>query len=297
VVLASNGAPTGSTILRAMRGLVLVVAIAAVAPAAAAPQRPSVAAIALPTRRSDAPKLAALAERTAARVRDRLGGTTGSIRPASADLPARLARAHGLLLDAKLDEAAATYDLALAAADQAPGTLDAAVLVGAHVARAQIALARGEAERADALFGRVMRWDGDFAATGDEATPAVQERLAHLRETVPASAIEPADLGDACRQVDTLVVVRAAPMGAIEIARFDGCRRVAALVVQGPPGDALVLDRLAPAPIEHRVTTTPALYRRPWFWIAVSAVAVSGVSVWAWTEMRDEGGYDVAIHF
>jgi hypothetical protein len=179
------------------------------------------------------------------------------------------------------------------------------VLVGAHVARAQIALARGEAARADALFGRVMRWDGDFAAAGDEATPAVQERIARLREAAPAPAIDAADLGDACRQVDTLVVVRAAPLGAIEVARFDGCRRVAAIVVQGPPAEALVLDRLAPAPAiapapapgERRTTAAPALYRRPWLWIAVSAIAVSGIGVWAWTGSRDEGGYDVAIHF
>lgn len=281
-----------------MRGLVLVAAIAVIAPAAAAAPpapRPSVSAIVLPTRRADAPRLAALAERIAERVRERLGGQRGALRPASADVAARLARARELLLDAKIDEAAATYDLALDAADQVPGTVDAAALVGAHVARAQIALARGEAERADALLRRVLRWDGDFTATGDEATPVVQERLARLREP-PAAAIDPADLGDACRQVDTLVVVRAAPLGAIELARFDACRPVAALVVQGAPDEALVLDRLAPARIERRATAAP-LYRRPWFWIALSAVAVTGAGMWAITEARDEGGYDVAIHF
>jgi hypothetical protein len=277
-----------------MRGLVLVAAIAVIAPAAAAAPPPTVAAVVLPTRRADAPRLAALAERIAARVRDRRGGQRGAIRPASTDVAARLARARELLLDAKIDEAAATYDLALDAADQVPGTVDAAALVSAHVARAQIALARGEAERADALLRRVLRWDGDFTTTGDEATPVVQERLARLRE--PAAAIDPADLGDACRQVDTLVVVRAAPLGAIELARFDGCRPVAALVVQGAPDEALVLDRLAPARLERRATAAP-FYRRPWFWIALSAVAVTGGGVWAITEARDEGGYDVAIHF
>jgi hypothetical protein len=286
--------------LNVMRGLALGAAIVAscvvgAVPAAAAP---TVGTIVLPTRRTDADQLAALGARLASQISARLGGAVVPITPASPDLATRLERAHGLLLDAQLDEAAATYDLALDTADRLPGTLAPALIVSAHVARAQIALARHEAERADALLARVVRWDDDFTATTEESTPAVHEALARLRAAGHGKPLEPADLGETCRQVDTLIVVRAAAMGAIEVARFDHCTPVAALVVRGAADEPHALERLAPAPVVERVVPPHrGLHRRPWFWIAVSAVAVSGLGVWAWKETRDEGGYDVAIHF
>jgi hypothetical protein len=101
--------------------------------------------------------------------------------------------------------------------------------------------------------------------------------------------------------VDDLIVVRAARGGAVEIARLDHCRVSASVVARDDVTDAAVLDRLAPiaAPPARRVAERRPLLGRPWFWVAVGAVAAASIGGGLWLASRrdDQGGFDVAVRF
>lgn len=274
------------------------------APAAAGPAR-TVAGAALPSRRADRARLAERASRLAAQLARRTGAVVRALptTPGGPDVASLVARGRELFLKGAVDEAAATLDVALEAAARRPDRIgDPAALVAGQVTRVQIALARGESGPADALLVRLLRWDGDFAPGPDEATPAVKSAFdAAAKGDAAAAPLSADDVGEACRAVDDLIVVRAARGGAIEIARLDHCR-VAASVVARDLTDAAALDRLAPAivPAPPPAREEPSLLARPWFWVAVGAVAAASIGGGLWLASQsggEEGGFDVAVRF
>ncbi len=267
-----------------------------------------VAGAALPSRRADHARLAKRASRLAAQLARRTRAVVRPLPPppgAGKDIPLLLVRGRKLLLEGEVDEAAATLDVALEAAARRPDAIrDPAALVAGQVMRVQIALARGESERAEALLVRLLRWDADFTPGPDEATPAVKSAFDAARESPAAAApLSADDAGEACRAVDDLVLVRAARGGAVEIARFDHCRIAASVVARDDITDAAVLDRLAPivaAPPARRAEQKRSLLSRPWLWVAVGAVAAASIGGGLWLASQsddDQGGFDVAVRF
>lgn len=274
------------------------------APVAAGPAR-TVAGVAMPSRRADRARLAERAARLASQLARRTGAVTGALptTPRNPDVASLVARGRELFLAGKVDEAAATLDVALEAAARRPDAVrDPLSLVAGQVTRVQIALARGESRTADALLVRLLRWDGDFAPAPDEATPAVKQAFdAAARSEAAAGPLTAEDAGDACRAVDVLVVARAARGGAVEITRLDHCRVVASVVAGADLADSAVLDRLAPpAPAPARPATgEKRLLARPWFWLAVGAVAAASIGggLWLASQGDEQGGFDVAVRF
>jgi hypothetical protein len=266
-----------------------VVASLAAAPARPAAAKPAgrlvdVRALALPGRQGHA-GIAAAAARTAAALAGRLDKVEVSSWPPGA-IDDALRRGIQLSREGGLDDAAAALDPALDAGARAPhGLRDAGLFVAAHTTRIAIALARGEAARADALFDRVLQYDPAFALSADEDSPRMREALVRAHQRAgrrPALAV--ATLGDACAG-HVLVVARGQVTGATELSRFDDCRLVAQAVVQArfdPEGAAALLDpsprRPRPsraAPVARARAPAP-FYRRAWFWTAVGAAVLGG---------------------
>jgi hypothetical protein len=282
------------------RSLLLVVSawLAAIPAAAADPAAPAaksrasgsplrVRALALPGRQGHA-GLAAAARRTAAALANRLGAIEETSPPPGA-IDDALQRGIQLSRAGALDDAAAALDPALDAGARAlPGVGDAALFIAAHTTRIAIALARGEAARADALFDRLLQYDPGLALSPDEDSPRMRGALARARQRAgqpPALAV--ATLGDACAGA-VLVVARGLVTGATELSRFDDCRLVAQAVVQARFDPERAVALLDPSPRRPgRPSTRPAapveasapFYRRVWFWTAVGVVVGGGAAV------------------
>jgi len=252
--------------------------------------------LALPSRREHA-ALADLARRTAAALAVRVGGAAVA-GPAPAD-EVRDGLARGLALSAKgrLDQAAAALDAALEAGARAPHRIaDPERFLAGHAARISIALARGEAARADALLARLLQYDPGFALSAAEESPRMREAIERARTRAgPRPALAIAALGDACAGRDLLVVARGLATGTTELLRFDGCRLVAQAAVRArfEPADAAALLDPVPRPrLDTREAAreeSPPFYRRAWFWTAVGAVVIgSGAAIYAGTRGPDE---------
>jgi tetratricopeptide (TPR) repeat protein len=260
---------------RALAAAVIAAGLAGTAAAEPAPVR----ALPLPTRRSPE-ALRARVDAVAAALARRLGAAVASHLRGE---DAALARGRELAARGDLDGAARALDPALDAAAEAPHRVgDPALLVAAHVARASIALARGEDRKADRVFERLLAYDPGFALADGERSPRASAALAAARQrlaTIPELRV--ALLGDSCSE-GVLVVGRVLASGSIELTRFDGCRRVARVVAAGSESTAelaAALDVIAEPP-----PPPPPIWRRRGFWIgaaATVAVAVGGVVFFA----------------
>jgi hypothetical protein len=265
------------------------------------------AAVTLPSRGEEAVKVEERARRIAGRLAAAHGGRMADPAPSAtaADIATMLARADELSAQGDLDEAAKVLDDGLEVGVGAPHRFAASrVFVGAHVTRARIALARGESDRAGALFERLVRWDPTFGLEKAEASPRLEKALRGARARVGSPpALRPEDLGEACALADVIVVARALGAQRYEFARIEGCRERARAVV-GPGGDDALLRALgAPeprpviaAPPPPPPEPPPSLWRRPWFWGAVAAVVVGAAGVVVWQVSSDPDQVDVVPH-
>ena len=297
-----------------MRGRAVVACVLAAAldllsatPAEAGRRARTFAAAALPSRAPQARSLLPRAERVALGLQRSLSGAEApaAARPAlAADTVAVLARGRELYRSGSLDQAARVLDDGLETAAREPHRFAGSdAIVDAQVERVTIALARGEAERAELLLDRLLRWDPTFAPARGERSPRLNEAIEAVRRRLPSTPeLRAEDLAGACALADVLVVARPARGGRIELARFDGCRPVARVEV-----DPLAVDQAIEAlggqaePPSGAVAgggsgdDTP-LVRRPWFWAAVGAAAVATtlIAIWSVPDRSDEA--DVVPH-
>jgi hypothetical protein len=228
-----------------------------------------VTAIALPSRRVDAAALRGRAHAVAIDLARELGGrlTDDAALPKLVDLSDKLGEARALAIGARFAEAVALFDATLADGTRRPGNLtDPAAFVTAHVTRASLALARGDAARADDLMARVQRWDPGLALLPSEDSPRMRATLDRVRSLAGAEpAVRPEDLGESCRDADVLVVARALAGGKIDLLRFDHCRPITPFTLaQAPPERRAIVAEVPLAPVREapRPTHRPSLW--PW---------------------------------
>jgi tetratricopeptide (TPR) repeat protein len=280
-----------------------------VAPARAdGPAERRVTGFALPTRRTDHDELTRRAARVAALVAHRIGAQfsqPGALGGADVDVDELLTRARALERSGQLEEAIATYDAALETGARAPFAIGRATAwIEAAVARASLALARGEQERARDLLVHLVRMDPGFDLSASEARPSMRDELARVRTELGARPdVDRRTLGRACQaNIDVLIVARPLPSGGTEFLRFDRCRlrsraelgggsdseAVAALLV----GEQQTARKAAPATRSAR-----PLYRRAWFWIGVAAVGSAATAAGVLVFRDKEIGYDVGLRW
>jgi hypothetical protein len=275
--------------------------------AALAEASPTVLGFALPAREADADEVAARVRKVVVAVAARLGAERCTER-----VPLHIAelvdRAQALYGTADLDAAARAYDGAIAEGLRGIDHLaDPRAFIGAHVARAAIALARSEVGRAAELMDRVARYDPRAPLVGDERRPRMQallETAKHHAGTRPALTAE--DLGDACHLADVVIVARSvgapgassAP-GAIEYLRFDARDRTCQPVLSATASadDAVAISTLASLPLPDAVGAPPPLsprrasrgrLARVALGIGVSALALgaAGAGMAGWAHVR-----------
>jgi hypothetical protein len=301
----------------------LAVLLVAVAPALAAAD--GLDGFALPSRRDDAAALTRRAQAVAEALAREIGGCCRRA-PGAEDLSATLAAARKLQAAGRLDEAADSFDVALRRASDAPHRVgDPAALVGALVARASIALARGETKLGESLLGRALRYDPTFALAPGEDSPTMRSALAREKARLGEPiGLEIDDLGAACGQLSPIIVVARFAAGGAEFRRFDGCKLVAAVVAAPSQSPEEIARSLAGAASGGGARTSGGLpgtrgggpsaraseetrsgtvsgrrageageaprpiYRRAWFWIAIGGVAAASAGA-AFLIARDPG--------
>jgi hypothetical protein len=307
--------------LKLVRGVAIAFLFVAL-PSVTEARGSGVRALVAPTRRADAVALRDQAARVTRLLASRVGANVLPVdAEASEEELAILQRAQRLAASGALDDAAAVFDAALEAAAHAPARLgDSAELVSAHITRAAIALARGEAGRADELIERVLRFDPGFALLPSEDSPRMRRAVDETRRRLgPQPELRASDLGQRCGgEASVLVVARALSAERAELVRFDDCKatKTAALRV-GTDDEDLVTALLSPAE-RHRLiaaalpavpppspppviapdppppAATP-MYRRAWFWTVIGAVA-AGSAAAVWATQRDKDTVHVVPH-
>lgn len=232
-------------------------------------------------------------ERTAGATADALARRLGMTRledRRDPSLEARLDESLALALAGRLDDAASSLEVSIAAAMDSLHELGASVrLLDAHAMLASIEEARGHQGRADELLDRVLELDPGFEPRPEQKSPRLLEALrrAHARHR-GAPELRVATLGRACRGADVLVVARGAADGRVELFRFEGCR----LVARARAGAGETAERLAIS-LDPGVPSSPRpIYRKPWFWVGCAAVVAAG-SVATYFLLRDEPSTDI----
>jgi hypothetical protein len=255
-----------------------------------------VVGFALPTRRSDAQALAGRAQRVAKNLAKIL---------ALPDLPdARsrgqliylgplLERARSLSLAGSLDEAANTFDSALAMGVKAPDRLaEPAQFVSAHVDRASIAFARQEGSLEAELLERLLRYDPSFALRPAESSPQMRATLDEVRRRIGAHpSLNPSDLGEVC-QGNNVVVARFLEGNALELSRFSDCKFIAQTSAGDDVAAARALAGVASASMQKR-----PVYKRPWLWVTVGLVAAATVALGAGLGVGTSEGAHLVAHY
>jgi hypothetical protein len=175
------------------------------------------------------------------------GGRSGEV-AADPQLSAQLARAEALFGVGNLDEAATILDGALADGGRKLDRLaDPAPFLSAHVTRASIAFARGEAGRAQTVLEHLSRYDPAFVLAPTENSPQLRAALERARAEVAAAPLRPSDVVELCGGA-RLIVARLIGGDRVELARFDDCREVATTLATGATRDAELTARLFPRP-------------------------------------------------
>lgn len=254
-----------------------------------------VRAVSLPSRRPVA-ALRAQADDVTRALAARLGvGVEPRPDPAAQRALPELASGLELWAAGDLDRAAELLDRGLTAGAASPHRVaDPRLFVTAHVARASIALARGEPHIADHLLRRAVEYDPVFALQPGERSPRVERALLDVREQLGARPeLRVETLGDACAGA-VAVVARDLPDGSTEFLRFDDCRLVGSVVATArQPADAVAA---ALAPIGRPPPEDRPFYESPWFWAGTAAVAVLGGTA-LYFATRDDPELTIVPHF
>lgn len=272
----------------------LAVALLATRPVAAAdPPRP-VLPVAPPARDKDHAVRRQLAEAVAGEVARQRGGHLASRAPAPDRAP--LARARARFEAGALDEAASILDLAASSAARSPDAAgDPTPIVDALVVRAAIALAQGEAARADELFGRLLRWDPGFALAPAEASPRLEAAAARVRAALGGQPmLKGEDLGEACARAPTLIVVRRLDAATLEVARWEDCRLAARATAAPGTSPATLAATLTPIPPPPPPPARVTRDSRWWLWGAIGA-GVLATAVGGYLIFGDSGGDQVDV--
>jgi hypothetical protein len=249
----------------------------------------------LPTRALDGAAVAAQLRRLATELaRARVERLAPPPPPLRVDLDGPLAQARA----GAIDEAAAPLDQALDQAAAAPERIEEpALLVEAHLARAAIALARGEVERARALTERLVRWDPAIALLPTEGSPRLRAALDQAKQTLgPAPPLAREDLGGCERSA--LLVGRRQAEGALELSRVEGCRVTARVVLPARGDERAALARLGLLAVA-RGAAPPTARSRAWVWgvaIAVAALAAAAAVIGVYAARPGAEVLDVTPH-
>lgn len=270
---------------------------------------PRIGVLVLPSGRPEAASLNAWGRQVARSLARRLSGSvvTPHVPAREIDVDQTLARARQLETSGALDEAAASYDIALDVVMRSPQRLrDSARFVRSMVSRASIALARGERARAEELVERLLRYDPGFELLPAEKRPSMQAAVTRVRSKIGDPPPFSTDLvGDACRQgVDQLVVVRALAGQSAELHRLDRCRLGASRVVRvSTPAETAAASLEGGKAVSADDARGPAragprpIYKRAWFWVAVGAVVAAAVAGGVIAAYTTEEGVDVVPHW
>jgi len=286
--------------------VILVVATVVVAPLPVVAQ-PSqrIYSFVLPSRDEQLVRLEVLTAQVARRVAARSGGRWSESPLEALDLGDTLTAAARLQREGALDEAALSYDTALTVAIAAPHRVaDPERFVDALLARASIALARAEPERAAELLQLSLTYDPGVELTPEERRPRISTAWSKVRTTAGNGfAVSAETLGTACRDLPgTLIIGRPIGGGRAEITMFRGCRlerqarvsldaadpsKIAAILMGDPLGGDPVLS---PAPPDAKDVDSG----RSWLWITAGVAAVGVLAGGTWFVLRQ--GSSESVH-
>lgn len=189
--------------------------------------KPTIAGIALPTRRTTSLALRAREVATA------LAQLDHDLQLVVHDQPLDLSRPFGraelLYSQARFDQSASVLDAALDQAAPIPHRIaDPAALVSAMVKRISIAIARGESARSEELIARLLHYDPASALLPAEDDPRTHAALEVVRSKLgPSPPLGPDVLAELCRVAAVVIVARAVEAEGVEFIRYDRCRIVA----------------------------------------------------------------------
>lgn len=247
----------------------------------------------LPSRTPNA-MLRAEATAIARDVAAQVGGTLVAAKPSAerTQILEGLARASQLSGEGALDEAADAYDAAiLRGRNIVLGLGEETQLMRGVVARIGIAIARREPARARELATWLLRVDPAFTLEPAENRPSLATELSaaagSLGERPPISK---ADLGACEPSADIVILARVTRPGEIELRRIDDCQLADPVRVTGDREHATSVRMLAgtdAVPPRATEREAPALYRKPWFWVAVGALAIGAAGTWYLVDQGD----------
>lgn len=207
-----------------------------------------------------------------------------------------LGKAQELASAGALDEAAATFDLALAHWSRNPQNIDGGILLSAMLERTTIALARKEEDLAVSLLSQALRYNPGLSLRPSERRPSMQEAMSQAK--VQDLSLRPVDLGQACQAGAEILIVSRETETGIEFLRFDRCSLTRTVHSrQSDSSDTLahllVDDLLAPA---NKKPSAQPLYKRTTFWVivGVTTVALAGT---VYLLQDDKKELEIVPHF
>lgn len=180
----------------------------------------------------------------------------------------------------QLEEASRTLQSAIGTALEMPHRLPTeAPLLAAMTQLASIALAGGDQERADALFGRILEFDPAFELAASMRSPRVDASLRRAAAAAERKAsLSLAAVGSACADGATmLIVARGMRDGSLELTRFDHCRFTARVRGSATSTANELAAALDPSLLQVETQGSP-YYKKAWFWAGTGVAVAAGAA-------------------